>query len=112
MRVYRARSREEVSRLKHAIDLVTVSHSGTRRAFEAKIGKRQRQVVVMQTVDGNSVPLFSGFVTGFHPEGVLSVMQDSGQVVRVALADVERDPDYGPWWSRPLAKFPETDNAD
>jgi hypothetical protein len=108
-RSYRARSSQKLTRLRQLVDLVTPNHSPTRLAFQRKIGKRQRHVVVMQTVDGKSVPLFTGFVTGFHPEGLLSVMQDSGQVVRVALAEVERDPRYGVWWNRPSAKAPKTE---
>lgn len=105
MRQYRARNRDELTRLMRELDSITVNNLPTRLAFEKKLGKRQRHrhVVVVQKVNGQSIPMFSGFVIGFHPMEKLSVIRDSGQVFRVSLEEVESDPDNGPWWSHPLA---------
>jgi hypothetical protein len=108
MRTYRSRHRAEFVRLGQWFDSVMMNIPSTRLAFEKKIGKRQRQVVVVQRIDGQSVPLFTGRVVEFLPFERVSVLRESGQVVKVALAEVERDPDYGVWWRRPSAKPPET----
>lgn len=85
MRKYRQRAKQKIDQLKQALVNLTGKNQATEDLYRSRLSTRH--VFIELQPDS----LISGLVTGYFPEGYVSVMDEKGKVHRVHLDKLKED---------------------